>query len=259
MIGRLAASIAVSAGVSLAAWKAGALTPSGAIAASAVGSIVLHRGGLPGTAALGAFFVSGSIASKFVPDPEVVEKRGSRDAGQVIANGGVSALALLVAPARQRDLARLALAGAMSAATADTWATAAGLRYGNIPRSLLSGELVPPGLSGGVTAAGALGSVAGSLSIAALSRLTGITIRDALIVANAGVLGAFIDSLVGDLLQEKRRSLEYDTIVEGNSYRGTSTVYESGVGWIDNDLVNLTCTLSGALIASGAGAIWRSG
>ncbi|MFW6075512.1 MAG: DUF92 domain-containing protein, partial [Chloroflexota bacterium] len=75
---------------------------------------------------------------------------------------------------------------------------------------------------------------------------------------SAGVLGSFVDSVLGDLVQEKRMSAERRVFVEGSSYQGERTLYAAGIRWVDNDVVNLSCTATGALIAAAAGRLVRA-
>ena len=77
-------------------WRRGALTADGAAAATAVGALTFGFGGLPASLALVAFFVSGSALSRRQTRPGEIQaaKGHRRDALQVLANGGVAALAL---------------------------------------------------------------------------------------------------------------------------------------------------------------------
>ena len=87
------------------------LTPGGLVAACAVGAGVTWGLGLPGLALLTAFFLTGSVLT------QLAERRGpSRNARQVLANGGVALLAALLG-------SWAGAAGAIAAAAADTWAT----------------------------------------------------------------------------------------------------------------------------------------
>src|SRR5438132_18368 len=67
------------------------LTPGGLVAACAVGAGVTWRLGWPGLALLAAFFLTGSILT------QLAERRGpSRNARQVLANGGIALVAALL-------------------------------------------------------------------------------------------------------------------------------------------------------------------
>lgn len=153
-----------------------------------------------------AFFVSSSLLST---------KHTRRNARQVVANGGVAALAALAGNWAW-------FAGSLAAATADTWATEIGSHARTPPRLITTGKAVPAGTDGGMTLLGTLGGIAGAATVAAVSFVLGQRIPRAL--ATAGVLGMLVDSLLGATVQDKVR-------------------------WMDNDAVNLAATLTGAVCA----------
>ncbi len=163
-----------------------------------------------------AFFVSSSLLSK----------KTTRNHRQVLANGGVAALAALAG-------SWIAFAGALGAATADTWASEIGRHSRTPPRLITNGSPVPAGTDGGMTLLGTAGGVAGAAVIAALAVALGPRAMgpglahpgwSAVVVAVAGVVGMLLDSLLGATLQGKVR-------------------------WVDNDAVNLAATLTGAACA----------
>ncbi len=137
--------------VSIAAWRQRALTADGAVAATVAGTLALARGGWPAAAALVAFFVTSSALSRFKEGAKARRgalaqaKGGTRDAWQVLANGGIAA-AWLALTGRRGDAGFL---GAVAAAGADTWATELGLLAPRPPRLLTTLRPVPPGTSGG--------------------------------------------------------------------------------------------------------------
>jgi uncharacterized protein (TIGR00297 family) len=134
------------------------LTPGGLVAACAVGAGVMWGLGWPGLALLFAFFLTGSVLT------QLAERRGpSRNARQVLANGGIALLAALLG-------SWAGAAGAIAAAAADTWATEIGAYSPFPPRLITSGKRVTRGTSGGITAVGTLGGVAGAALIAGLTR-----------------------------------------------------------------------------------------
>jgi len=217
------------------------LTRGGLVAACAVGAGTTWGLGWGALALLAAFFLSGSVLS------QLAERRGPRrTARQVLANGGVAAVAALLG-------AWPAAAGAIAAAAADTWATEIGAFSPLPPRLITSGRRVTRGTSGGITALGTLGGVAGAVVIAWLARVLtprGTAPGSAALVAGAGVAGMFVDSLLGATLQGKYRCPACDARFErGNTVCHEPVLLTGGWRWLDNDGVNLAATLCGAAVA----------
>jgi len=216
------------------------LTPDGVVAALGVGFLVTWRFSWPGLALLGACFLSGSLLSQFA------ERRAPRrNARQVIANGGVAALAACLG-------SWPAAAGALAAATADTWATEIGAFSPIPPRLIVTGQRVARGTSGGITALGTLGGIAGAVVMAALARGVAAPGRvlGVLALTGAGVAGLVLDSLLGATLQGRYECPGCAARFErGNSVCHESVRLVGGWRWLDNDGVNLTATLCGAVVA----------
>ena len=96
------------------AYLAGALSRSGMVAAILLGTVVFGLGGLPWAVLLIAFFISSSLLSRlFSRRKERMEEKFSkghrRDAAQVLANGGIAGLCVLLWQINSRRA--LALAG----------------------------------------------------------------------------------------------------------------------------------------------------
>lgn len=227
-----------------------ALSGSGAVAAFFVGAIVFGIGGWPAAAVLLAFFLSSSVLSRVGARHKrgLVDwgKQGARDARQVLANGGIATLCVLLSafyPAQHATL-WLAFAASLAAATADTWSTEIGT-LARRARSILTFRPIAPGLSGGISFPGTLAQLAGALFIAAVAFEASVSVFWA--VAIGGVAGGLFDSIVGASAQALRwcprcaRACETDPHV-----CGTPTTMFRGLQWVDNDVVNFLATLFGA-------------
>ena len=237
----------LAAFIALAAYRARALTASGAVSAWVVGTMIFGVGGWAWGAALLVFFATSSGLSRWrrrVKARMGFAKGGRRDAGQVWANGGVAAACALLARVVPFGLAHLLFLAALAAANADTWATEVGAALGGTPRDLATGRRVPPGTSGAVSAAGTAAALAGALLLALFAAPEGI--GSVGVVTFAGAVGALGDSLLGATVQAQWRDPADPTWW---TETGTGPPAR-GLAWVGNDLVNLVCTLLAVITAA---------
>jgi uncharacterized protein (TIGR00297 family) len=260
--------------ISVLAWRVHMLSTSGAIAAAIMGTLVFGLGGLPWAVLLIGFFVSSSLLSRLARKrklkyEEKFSKGSSRDAWQVIANGGVATIILTLTYIHREIIgcsdvcfsangwAFLAFAGSLAAANADTWATELGVLSKTSPRLITSGRKVQPGTSGGISLIGILAASAGGLLIAILAAFPWFGIphplewyQVTLWVTCAGLIGSLVDSLLGATLQMMYfcPSCKKETEKHPQHSCGSTTIKMRGLNGVDNDVVNLACTLSGAIL-----------
>jgi uncharacterized protein (TIGR00297 family) len=233
LILRVIAGGLLSAAIAFVARRRDVLTNSGAWAAVAVGAALVFAG-WPWLALVGVFFVTSSALTRLerrrtggLPSRD----RGGRRWQQVAANGGLAAAAAVISAITSWPQGYWVAAGAIAAATADTWATELGRWSGGPPRLITTRKPVAPGVSGGVTLSGTLGSVAGAFLIAAAALVlygnhsSGGTIRSAWAawIAGAGITGSLLDSLLGATIENRWP-------------------------WLDNDAVNVAATAWGAAL-----------
>lgn len=246
--------------VGYAAYKFGALSSNGAATAAIIGGVIFGLGGLSWAVLLLLFFTSSSLLSRVYSHrkKELKEKfaKGSqRDYGQVLANGGLGALlALAFWLAPEQIWMWFAFAGSMAAVNADTWATELGVLNPTAPRLITNGRTVPRGTSGGVTLLGCLASLAGAGLIGIAAALFTPNLPGAeviFIVVLGGLVGATVDSLLGATVQGIYycSGCEKETESHPIHHCGTETIQLRGWRWLDNDLVNLACSLVGAGVA----------
>lgn len=261
---QLAVGFGLAGLISIAAYAARSLSLSGAIAATLLGTAVFGLGGFAWAVLLVGFFVSSTILSRLFKKRkagvnEKYAKGGRRDAGQVLANGGIAGL-LAVAQAvfPSTDIWWVAAAGTLAAVNADTWATELGILSPVNPRLITTGRVVEKGTSGGISWTGTLAALVGAAAIGLLAvivwqdyaggaSLTAAPTRLALVTL-AGLTGSFIDSLLGATVQ----AIYYCPTCAKETERhplhscGTTTRQIRGWIWLDNDLVNWACAIGGA-------------
>lgn len=244
------------------AYLAHALSRSGALAAFCLGTTVFGLGGWGWAALLLGFFISSSGLSRLFKHrkakfDEKFSKGSRRDAGQVLANGGIAGLFVIAHLFFPGDLwPWLGAAGALAAANADTWATELGVLNSRPPRLLTTWQVVEQGSSGAVSLLGTLAALGGSLLIALLAAafwpqpmvnwflIAGIGL--------AGLVGSLVDSYLGATLQ----AIYFCPACRKETERhpvhtcGAQTRLVRGLGWLGNDWVNTACTLAGGILAA---------
>jgi uncharacterized protein (TIGR00297 family) len=179
----------------------------------------------------------------------VVAKAGPRDAIQVLANGSVFALAAALWLATAWEGWRALGAAALAAAASDTWATEIGTLSGREPRFMLTWRPVPAGTSGGVSGPGVVAAILGAAFVALVTVAVGWPRAASLSALVGGLAGSTVDSLLGATVQQRRWCDDCDSSTERATHScGSATRLVGGLSWIDNDVVNVTSTLAGALL-----------
>ena len=246
--------------IALAAYRANSLSSSGVYAAIVVGSVIFGVGGWQWAVLLLVFFVSSSGLTRAFKKrksglSEKFSKGGRRDAGQVIGNGGLATLfAGLHYFLPASPWVWMAFAASLAAVNADTWATELGVLNPHPPRMITNfGKVVEKGTSGGISLTGTLASLAGAGLIGLLAALISplpASFAMAAWITLAGLAGSLFDSLLGATVQ----AIYYCPTCRKETERhplhtcGTQTTLRRGWSWLDNDLVNLGCSLFAILV-----------
>jgi uncharacterized protein (TIGR00297 family) len=245
--------------VAIAAYRAHSLSKSGAWGALLEGTIIFGLGGWQWAVLLLGFFVSSSALTRLFGRKkaslnEKFDKGGVRDIAQVLANGGIAALFAglhFFFPASSWTWA--GFAASLAAVNADTWATELGVLNPSMPRMITNWKPVERGTSGGISVYGTLAAAGGSAFIAILAVIVTPFVFHfpflffAFIVLS-GLLGAMFDSFLGATVQAIYHCPQCDKETEKHPIHtcGTRTVQVRGLSWMNNDLVNLCCALTGA-------------
>jgi len=250
---------ALAGGIAFLSRRARFLSASGAVATFILGTVIFGFGGWAWSVPILTFFILSSLLSRVGKAAKlrydlIFEKGSERDYAQVLTNGGIAGLLMILYlfyPAPEFYLCYL---GALAAATADTWGTEIGVLWGRNPRLITTFRPVPPGTSGGVTAYGSLGAFLGAflLSLSGNPFLLGeFTHRLAAVLfvaAFSGFLGSLVDSYLGATVQVQYQCPVCHKITERTVHcQGAPTTAVRGVQWMNNDWVNFLATISGAL------------
>lgn len=236
------------------------LDVSGTILAAVIGLLIYSTVGRLGIAFITVFVVTAGLFTKLGYDRKsqagaAEPRKGQRGWRNVMGNGLVAALAAtvygLTSPKSEALLG--GYMGAVAAVFADTLATETGLLSRGEPRLIVGFKKVRPGTPGAVTVIGYLGALLAPLMLF----LSYLVIGDsnpfgslgvALIVFLAGVVGTSVDSIVGQLFQGIYRCESCEKITESKTHCGRPAKLVKGYRLLDNHLVNLICSLSGATV-----------
>jgi uncharacterized protein (TIGR00297 family) len=254
VLARAAAGSLLAVSVAFLARRTRTLSTSGAVTAAVVGTIAVAAGWSWGVLLL-SHFIAASAFSKLGEREKaelvgpVVQKPGERDWRQVLANGGVYAVAALGYLVFPSPLWYAVGVGALAASAADTWSTEVGTLAAGEPVSIISAKRVPPGTSGGITLIGTIAGAGGAVFIGAAATLAHWPVPFAA-AALGGIAGGVADSLVGAVWQARRWCEVCAKSTERVIHScGTPTRHAGGVAVLDNDAVNAVCSGVGALVA----------
>lgn len=266
MLLQFIAGLVLAIVISFLAWKTKNLSMSGAYAAAILGTIIFGLGGLAWAVLLLGFFISSSLLSRAFGRhkaslAEKFSKGSQRDAGQVMANGGVAGGMVLIGLLfPDSTWVWAAFAGALAAVNADTWATELGVLSRSLPVMIHTGKPVEKGTSGAISLAGTFSALSGAaliggLAISLWQGASALDLRGALLwmaaISLAGLTGSLVDSFLGATIQAIYHcpSCHKETERHPTHTCGSPTSRLRGLAWMDNDLVNSICSLAGAASA----------
>ena len=259
MLLQLLVGLLFAALIAFAAYRARSLSKSGAWGAFLTGTIIFGLGGWKWAVLLMAFFVSSSALTRLFGKKkaslnEKFDKGGTRDIGQVLANGAIASIfAGLQFFFPLASWTWLAFAASLAAVNADTWATELGVLSPSLPRLITNWKPVERGTSGAISLFGTLAAAGGGTFIALLGAWLGPAGHfwaSLEIILIAGLLGSLFDSFMGATVQAIYRCPQCDKETEKHPLHtcGSQTVQIRGWSWLNNDMVNLGCALMGAVI-----------
>jgi uncharacterized protein (TIGR00297 family) len=185
------------------------LTLTGAITGGIIAILIFAGAGYIGIAMLAVFFITGTVATAWKKEEKQQFKPANdhtkRNAGQVLANGGVAAMTgmlILFFPA-QTAVFQLMMAASLASAMADTLSSELGIVYGRRFYNIISWKMDTRGLDGVISLEGTLIGVAGSFIIAVIYAFGFGWNINFLWILMAGTIGNLSDSVLGALLERK--------------------------------------------------------
>lgn len=227
------------------------LTPGGSFAQFILAIIIFGIGGLIWSIPILLFFFSASFFSVIKTARTAINERinkpgTARNQYQVIANGGIAGLLVVLYYFSSDDLFFLLYLSAVSIVCSDTWSTEFGTWKKWPTYNILNFRKMDQGLSGGVSFAGTLAGLAGAIIIALSGFiLIRFNLNDFVIIIISGIFGNIIDSILGSSIQVKYKCRVCGFILESGFHCNTTTEYFKGIRLINNDAVNFISVLTG--------------
>lgn len=229
--------------------KKNALTRFGTYAAVIVDIVVSLAFGNLGFVVLIGFFGGSIIVDKLKKRTikqgraDEAAKGDTRDAIQVLANGFVaSACAVAFILSEGNPIFAVGFVAAMAEAFADTAASGIGA-FSKNTFDLFRWKKTGSGLSGGMSFIGTLASLVAAIILPLIAMLMSrgaFNFKYVIIASVAAFLGTIFDSLLGSLFQVKYKCRVCSRLTEKHTHCDTETAYESGLKFVDNDVVNIT-------------------
>ena len=216
------------------AGRAPLLTPAGWRHAALLGTLLWGSLGWRGWLAVVLYLLLGSLVTRIgLRDKQargLAEARGGRRGPENVWGsalvGCVLALLTPLAPPPWQPGLLLAFAASFAAKLADTFGSEIGKRWGRHAVLITSGQPVPPGTEGAISAEGTAASLLGSALMAGAMALLGVIegTPALLLVIAIGLVATLVESLIGATLQRRW-------------------------AWLSNEAVNALQTLLAALLA----------
>ncbi|NJE42265.1 DUF92 domain-containing protein [Thermococcus sp. GR6] len=229
MLERLAVDVAVVAGLGIGSYKLKALDAKGALAAAAVGLVVLELGGFYPFLAMVTFVVLGVLATKYRFREKAKlglaqSRNGVRGWGNVLGNGLAAVIFLAFEYFSHMDVFWAATFASIATVNGDTLASELGKIFGKNPRLITTFEPARPGVNGAISWPGELFALLGSFIMALFALpLTEQKIIMLLAVTIGGFIGVNLDSLIG-------ATLENEGITNNNSTNFLASLFGGFIG-----------------------------
>jgi uncharacterized protein (TIGR00297 family) len=230
IVARLPVALGANGLAAAAGWVAGTVTTPGAVAGCLIGVTIYAAAGLSGWVMLMAAFLAAAVMTRLGLRRKLLlgiaeDRGGRRGPGNAIANTSVAAWAALVgAGMADRDVALIAMVGALVTSASDTVASEIGKAWGKTTWLLIGWRRVQPGTSGAVSLEGTLAGIAAAALLTAAGVWLNLVPAPAMIpIVLAATIAALAEGALGALFE--------------------------GPGILDNDALNFVNSIAGAGLA----------
>lgn len=222
---------------------------SGGIAAAVILDILASLAfGNMGFSVLIIFFCTSLLSDK-IKAKATSEKKETRNALQVLANGGAGIVISILSMIFSGRLWIAAFCAVFSEALADTVSSGVGRLSKNTVDPLRL-RRVESGTSGGISLLGTFSAALSSAFIALAAVLfIGFDAAAFFAIFLGGFIGTLFDSFLGSLLQAKYKCSVCGKSVETNVHCGERAEKISGLSFIDNNAVNFLSTVVSSIVA----------
>lgn len=248
-------AILLATAISIASYKLKFLTLSGSVFTFLLATFIYGFGQWKWTLPILTFFVLSSLLSKIRKNrnqnvEEYFEKTGTRDHWQVMSNGGFAGILILLYQFNPNEIFYLMYLASIASVCADTWSTEIGTLRKHKTFNILNLREIEQGISGGVSLIGSLGGLIGSIviSLSGVFWLKENIAEILMLISFVGFIGSLFDSILGSILQVQYKCTVCNKITERKNHCNKKTEYSKGIKFFDNDLVNFSTSIFGALI-----------
>ena len=211
------------------------ITNGGIIAAWLMGIIITYVGGLYAFSALASTFLLTILSDKI--------KRHHRDEKrniyQIISNVLTATMALVIYSFKGEEIFIVMYYAVLAGSLSDTLASSIGSLSRHRSFNPVTFKRMRKGESGAISTLGLSATLLGGLVIGGIYYLNGGDVTNYLIIIIMGVIGAYLDSIMGAFVQGKYKCSKCKEVVETNSHCGKKTKLVRGLVFVNNDVVNL--------------------
>ena len=252
-------SLIGSSTIALFGWKFKAISPNGTIATIILGTILGSSGNIATWSVIIFLFVSSFFiqlfkqiffSSSITIEQLIHEKKGPRDASQILANLLPAIICLLLYQQTNQVAFLIAYLTSIAGATADTWGSEIGVLSRKQPFDILRLKRTTTGMSGGISFLGTIASFLGSFGSIFTFYFFNLYLElplatpDFKLVLTLGFLATFFDSFLGSAFQRA-----YTTSNNNLTEQPGNNQLIKGFSWFGNDLVNLLTNSFSPIVA----------